>query len=289
VFTAQQKGWAIHIDSVEIRLCPNHHFSATQHDKLLRRRNVTAIAPEITPHARKIAQMSRVQALLVEDDVELAGLITRILEQQAIDVLHAASLAAARQALDSKSFSLLILDIMLPDGNGLDLCREARQDWPALPVLMLSARGNTIDRVVGLELGADDYVAKPFDADELAARIRSLLRRKRLASSTNETQRQLGRMRINMLSRTASIDGFQLELSATEYKVLLALSQQPGKPISREQLSRTVQPGSYLPSNRSVDVQVVRLRRRLRDADPKHEWVITVRGEGYAFALPNDR
>jgi DNA-binding response OmpR family regulator len=233
--------------------------------------------------------MNRIQALLVEDDAELADLVIRLLEQQAINVLHAASLTAARQALGSSTFALLILDIMLPDGNGLDLCREARQSWPALPVLVLSARGNTIDRVLGLELGADDYVAKPFDADEFSARIRSLLRRQRLSGGTDETQRQLGRMRIDMLSRTASIDDFPLQLSTTEYKVLLALSQQPGKPMSREQLSRFVQPGSYLPSDRSVDVQVVRLRRRLRDADPRHEWIVTISGEGYAFALPSDR
>jgi DNA-binding response OmpR family regulator len=233
--------------------------------------------------------MSRAKVLLVEDDAELAGLVVRLLGLQAMDVSHVPTLTAAREALQRHGFDVLVLDIMLPDGSGLDLCREVRSQYPVLPVLMLSARGDTIDRVLGLEIGADDYLAKPFDAAELTARLRSLLRRGRLDAGAPATRRQFGRMQIDLLSRTVSIDEARVELSTTEYKVLLALSAQPGRPIGREQLSRMVQPGAYMPSDRSVDVQVARLRKKLRDRDLAHEWVLTVRGEGYVFTLPSDR
>jgi two-component system phosphate regulon response regulator OmpR len=233
--------------------------------------------------------MSRAKVLLVEDDAELAGLVVRLLNVQAMDVSHVPTLSAAREALQRHGFDVLVLDIMLPDGSGLDLCREVRNQYPALPVLMLSARGDTIDRVLGLEIGADDYLAKPFDAAELTARLRSLLRRGRFDAGAAATRWQFGRMQIDLLSRTVSIDEVRVELSTTEYKVLLALSEQPGRPIGREQLSRMVQPGAYMPSDRSVDVQVARLRKKLRDRDSAHEWVLTVRGEGYVFTPPSDR
>jgi DNA-binding response OmpR family regulator len=230
------------------------------------------------------------QVLLVEDDAELGELVVRLLRAQAFEVHWVLSLASARSALHANErFDALVLDIMLPDGNGLDLCREVRDTQPALPVLMLSARGDTIDRVLGLEIGADDYLAKPFEASELTARLRALLRRGRLDATATLTRRRLGRLRIDLLARQALIDDSPLELTTTEYKLLLSLAEQPGVPMTREALSRSVQPGSYVPSDRSVDVQVARLRKKLREADAQHEWVATVRGEGYVFTLPGAR
>jgi DNA-binding response OmpR family regulator len=231
------------------------------------------------------------RVLLVEDDVELGGLIVRLLQPQALDLQWVQSLATARAALQAaERFDAMVLDIMLPDGNGLDLCREVRASQPALPVLMLSARGDTLDRVLGLEIGADDYLAKPFEASELTARLRALLRRGRLdATAGAVTRKQLSRLRIDLMAREASIDEAPLDLTTTEYKLLLALAEQPGVPLTREALSRSVQPGSYVPSDRSVDVQVARLRKKLREADAQHEWVATVRGEGYVFTLPGAR
>jgi two-component system phosphate regulon response regulator OmpR len=234
--------------------------------------------------------MQRARVLLVEDDAELSELIVRLLTPQAIDVQRAGTLTAARAALaDAQAFDVLVLDIMLPDGNGLDLCREVRSQHPALPVLMLSARGDTIDRVLGLEIGADDYMAKPFDAAELTARLRALLRRGRLDAGAAAARRHFGRLQIDQLARAATIGDTALDLTTTEYKLLLALCEQPGVPLTREVLSRSVQPGSYVPSDRSVDVQVARLRKKLREADSSHEWVTTVRGEGYVFTLPSAR
>jgi DNA-binding response OmpR family regulator len=233
--------------------------------------------------------MHKPRILLVEDDVELGELIVRLLTPQAMDVQRVETLAQARAALAVQGFEALVLDIMLPDGNGLDLCREVRQQHSALPVLMLSARGDTIDRVLGLEIGADDYLSKPFDAAELTARLRALLRRGRLDTASAATRRRFGRLQIDLLARTVSIDDAVLDLTTAEYKLLLALCEQPGVPITREALSRSVQPGRYVPSDRSVDVQVARLRKKLREADAAHEWVATVRGEGYVFTLPSAR
>jgi DNA-binding response OmpR family regulator len=233
--------------------------------------------------------MHKPRILLVEDDVELGELIVQLLTPQAMQVQRVETLAQARAALAAHGFDALVLDIMLPDGNGLDLCREVRVQHAALPVLMLSARGDTIDRVLGLEIGADDYLAKPFDAAELTARLRALLRRGRLDTSSAATRRRFGRLQIDLLARTASIDDAVLDLTTAEYKLLLALCDQPGRPMTRDVLSRSVQPGSYVPSDRSVDVQVARLRKKLREADTTHEWVATVRGEGYVFTVPSKR
>jgi DNA-binding response OmpR family regulator len=233
--------------------------------------------------------MHKPRILLVEDDIELGELIVRLLTPWPMDVQHVDTLALARAALAAQTFEALVLDIMLPDGNGLDLCREVRQQHSALPVLMLSARGDTIDRVLGLEIGADDYLSKPFDAAELTARLRALLRRGRLDTVSAATRRRFGRLQIDLLARTVSIDDAVLDLTTAEYKLLLALCEQPGVPITREALSRSVQPGRYVPSDRSVDVQVARLRKKLREADAAHEWVATVRGEGYVFTLPSAR
>jgi DNA-binding response OmpR family regulator len=237
---------------------------------------------------------SKPQLLLVEDDVELAGLMTRLFAAQVIEVTWVSDLASARAALRQtpgpRVFDLLVLDIMLPDGNGLDLCRDVRSVHPSLPVLMLSARGDTIDRVLGLEIGADDYIAKPFDGAELIARARALLRRVRFdrlgQSATSPTHKHFGELTIDLLARAVTLRGSGLELTSTEYKLLLALCQTPGKPISRDALSRTIQPGSYMPSDRSVDVQVARLRKKIREMDEWHDWVSTVRGEGYVFTVP---
>jgi DNA-binding response OmpR family regulator len=233
--------------------------------------------------------MSRRNILLVEDDIELAELVVRMLQPQSIDVVAVTTLAHARQQLKSLNHEVLVLDIMLPDGSGLDLCREIKASMPSLPVLILSARGDTIDRVLGLEIGADDYLTKPFDAAELTARIRALLRRSLLDKASLATRKSFGQMQIDLLGRSARLHEQELHLSTTEYKVLIALSEQPGIPLSRERLSHMVQPGAYMPSDRSVDVQVARLRKKLREADPDFEWIQTVRSEGYVFVQPPQR
>jgi two-component system, OmpR family, phosphate regulon response regulator OmpR len=226
------------------------------------------------------------KVLLIDDDVELGRLVVKLLVAQAIEANAVTSLAEARQTLSAKKFDVLVLDIMLPDGNGLDFCREVRAQLPIQPILMLSARGDTLDRVLGLEIGADDYLAKPFEAAELVARVRALVRRAQLDAKAAGTRLQYGRLKIDMFSRTVEIDHTRCDVTANEFKLLVALSAQPGSPLSRDALSRATQPGSYLPSDRSVDVQITRLRKKLRDIDGRHEWISTVRGEGYVFTPP---
>ncbi len=226
----------------------------------------------------------RAQILFIEDDTELAEMLIRLLAQQAMDVRHADCLGTARAALSQHRFDAVVLDIMLPDGSGLDMCRELRASWPALPVLMLSARSDTIDRVLGLEIGADDYLRKPFEVSELVARVRALLRRGALSHEGARGPRLFfAGMEIDLVSRAALVRGTLLDLTSAEFKLLAALARVPGEVVSREALSSAVQPGSYMPLNRSVDVQVTRLRKKLREADSLHDWIQTVRGEGYVF------
>jgi DNA-binding response OmpR family regulator len=229
--------------------------------------------------------MSKPLVMLVDDDLELADLIAQLIEPLGFEVFHVATLSLARQSLHARhDFSVIVLDMMLPDGNGLDLCRELRSKGTHTPVLMLSARGGTIDRVLGLEIGADDYLPKPFDGAELVARLRALTRRGQ--SIANESFSQIGSLVIDHLARVIRVGSKSLELTSAEYKLLRVFAQTPGRPLSRDVLSRSIQPGSYLPTDRSVDVQVARLRKKLREADPGHEWVTTVRGEGYVLTLP---
>ncbi|MGL5002092.1 MAG: winged helix-turn-helix domain-containing protein, partial [Casimicrobium sp.] len=151
--------------------------------------------------------------------------------------------------------------------------------------LMLSARGETFDRVLGLEIGADDYVGKPFEAIELVARVRAMLRRA-TRDDSQHIKRAFDDMEIDLLARQVKLKNQTLDLTSTEYKLLLTLSESPAVPLSREALSRAVQPGAYMPSDRSVDVQVARLRKKLHEIDVEHDWIATVRGEGYVFTLP---
>jgi DNA-binding response OmpR family regulator len=226
----------------------------------------------------------RAQILLIEDDAELSGMLTRLLAQQAMDMRCADSLRAAREMLAQTHFDAAVLDLMLPDGSGLDMCRELRAAWPALPVLILSARGDTIDRVLGLEIGADDYLRKPFETSELVARLRALLRRGALSQEAARGPRlYFPGMEIDLVSRVALVGGKALDLTSAEFKLLTTLARTPGEAASRETLSSAVQPGAYMPLNRSVDVQVTRLRKKLSEADPRHDWIQTVRGEGYVF------
>jgi DNA-binding response OmpR family regulator len=231
------------------------------------------------------AAMASHTVLLVDDDTELAALLVRLLEKNAIAVRHVETIASARQTIAREKFDALILDIMLPDGSGLDFCRELQVTPAKLPLLMLSARGDTFDRVLGLEIGADDYVAKPFEAMELVARVRALLRRA-TRDDTPSTRRAFGDMQFDLLARHVTMKSQTLDLTSAEYKLLLTLSESPATPLSRDALSRAIQPGGYMPSDRSVDVQVARLRKKLHEIDATHDWIATVRGEGYVFTLP---
>lgn len=229
-----------------------------------------------------IPNLAQISVLLVDDDAELLTMVAELLCNEGMQVLTAGTERAALMALAVATPDVLVLDVMLPDVNGLDLCRRLRGQGFEAPILMLTARGEPMDRVLGLELGADDYLGKPFDPRELVARIRALCRRKRDAQAASAIR--FGELEIDLVRFRALHAGALVSLTSSEFKLLAALARQPGKPMSREALSAAVQPGSYMPLDRAVDVQVARLRKKLSAASSGHDWITTLRGVGYVFA-----
>jgi two-component system phosphate regulon response regulator OmpR len=225
---------------------------------------------------------SQALILIVDDDAELAGMVGELLAREGWQSHEVLTASDAEKALTRLQPDLALLDVMLPDANGYELCRRWRTQHPDLPLLMLTARGDPLDRVLGLELGADDYLAKPFEPRELVARVRALLRRTSAGARTTPVLRFTG-LHVDLLKREVLADGRLLNLSSTEFKLLVALASAPGQARSREALNEAVQTGNYRPLDRTVDVQVARLRRKLRAASPGTEWIDTVRGEGYVF------
>ncbi|MET3135855.1 DNA-binding response OmpR family regulator [Undibacterium sp. GrIS 1.2] len=233
------------------------------------------------------ARAEPTKVLMIDDDIELSQMTSELLLREGIQTHCAVTAALGMAALATYQPDVLLLDLMLPDANGLDVCRRLRESGNELPILMLTARGDPIDRVLGLELGADDYLAKPFEPRELVARVRALARRVRVF--TKRTQLQFDGLSLDLMARRAiCTDPTErepqiLQLTSNEFKLLVALASQPGITVSRDALSAAVQPGSYMPLDRAVDVQVARLRKKLRSAPNGRDWIETVRGEGYVF------
>jgi DNA-binding response OmpR family regulator len=222
--------------------------------------------------------------LLIEDEVELAGLLVRELESAGYVVRHGANGAAGLRLLDEAKPDLLVLDWMLPDVDGLEVLRRLRQQ-SSLPVLMLTARAEEVDRVIGLELGADDYLTKPFGIRELVARVRALLRRHdRLQEQLQQDRAEgegvvrLGSLEVDATSHTARLHGQPLELTRAELGMLHLLLRSRGRAFSREYLRQTVWGESHVEGDRSVDNTILRLRKKL---GPLGEAIETVWGVGY--------
>ncbi len=224
--------------------------------------------------------------LVIDDDTELTRLLARLMAGEGLRLLAAPTAAAGLLELEASAPSIVLLDLMLPDANGIELFGRIRQRRPELPVIMLTAKGDPVDRVIGLELGADDYVAKPFDPRELVARVRSVLRRSRPAGAAADAQLMLGAVTLDTAARVLAVGTRQVPLTSLEFRLLLKLAQHPGKPQSREVLTRAAQVGNYRPLERAVDVQIARLRRKLRQVDPQAQWIVTARGEGYLWSPP---
>jgi DNA-binding response OmpR family regulator len=231
--------------------------------------------------------------LLVDDDDELADMLRRYFAREGYVLHHAARAGDALAKWRETGAQLLLLDLMLPDGSGLDVCRAIRQIDQLVPILVLTARGDPVDRVVGLELGADDYVAKPFDARELLARVRALLRRAANAraespDSNAEARLSIGDLVIDFTQARVFVGDKPITLTSIEFRLLTALAHAAGRALDRDALSAAAQPGNYRPLERAVDVQVARLRKKLRDAAGS-DCIVTVRGEGYALVTPASR
>ncbi len=220
--------------------------------------------------------------LLLEDDPAIASTVVFALQREGYAVEHSTLLRDARRQMQAHSFDALILDIGLPDGNGLDLCREVRLAGH-LPVLMLSARGEELDRVLGLELGADDYMAKPFSPRELVARVRALLRRS--AATVPATNKNASPFMHDTAAQRISLAGQVLDLTRREYGLLAKLLQANGRIHARDTLLNAVWGQDADSTDRTVDTHVKTLRAKLRAVDASREFITTHRGMGYSISL----
>ncbi|MDN3921862.1 response regulator [Roseateles violae] len=227
--------------------------------------------------------------LLIDDDTRLTAMLSDYLNNAGFEVTVAGSLAAGREALAAGSFELLVLDLMLPDGDGLDFCRELRSEAASrrLPVLMLSARGEPMDRILGLELGADDYLPKPFEPRELQARIKALLRRLEPQADGDDVLR-FGRLEIDLAARLARLDGKACDLTSHQFDLLVVLAQSPGRVLSRDQIMDALKGHPLDAFDRSIDVHISRIRAVIEDDAKNPRRVLTVRGVGYVFARKQD-
>ncbi|MCC6851737.1 MAG: response regulator [Rubrivivax sp.] len=245
--------------------------------------------------------MAPATLLFVDDEVELLDLLKEYFGRHGFDVLTAADAAAARAAVAAAAPQLAVIDVHMPGEDGLSLARWLRVEHPTLGILMLSAAAETIDRIVGLEVGADDYVAKPFDLRELLARVKGLLRRtqpgepatRRPADEPTRAgaPQQASAQRIAFGTCTLDLDGRRLfdargaevELTASELDLVLLFARNPGRALDRDQIMERAHNRSWDVFDRSIDLRVMRLRRKVERDPARPEAIRTVRGVGYLF------
>ena len=235
------------------------------------------------------------QLLMIEDDTRLASMVGEYLRQSGYGFTHAATGADGLQALQTSPPDLVILDLMLPDMDGLEVCRRIKSqggDSARTAVLMLTAKGDPMDRIVGLEIGADDYLPKPFEPRELLARIRAVLRRSGDnnggAQAGNHKVMRFGSLEIDRDARSVCVSGTLCELTSYQFDLLVALAERAGRVLSRDQIMEAVRGRELEAFDRSIDVHMGRIRSAIEmDAkDPKR--ILTVRGVGYVFAKQQD-
>ncbi len=230
----------------------------------------------------------RPTVLIVDDDIEIRSLLERYLKENGLAVRTVANTQQMDGLLARERYACVVLDLMMPGEDGLSACRRLRADQNDIPIIMLTARGDEIDRILGLEMGADDYLPKPFNPRELLARIKALLRRRRQAAEAPGAPLAEGvvafaGIAIDLAARTLTRNGATHRLTTGEFALLSALIARPGRPLSRERLLELTQPDDADVSARSIDLQIHRLRR-LIEADPSAPRCIqTVRGHGYVF------
>ncbi len=231
--------------------------------------------------------MNRNRILLADDDVELAQLLRDFLAREGFEVTLVHDADGALAAARTDAFDALVLDVMMPGRSGLDALRDLRRE-SALPVLMLTALGEDIDRILGLELGADDYIPKPCNPRELAARLRAVLRRARGEGGEALTDLRNGPIRLRAASRGVSVDDKPIALTATEFDLLVLLLREAGRVVSKERISQSVLGRPLGPYDRSIDVHVSNLRRKLGDAHDGASPITTIHRSGYLMRQLDD-
>jgi DNA-binding response OmpR family regulator len=227
--------------------------------------------------------LHRPRVLIADDDPIVVKFVSAILKNEGCDVLTAADGATALEAVERDSPDLVILDIAMPNGDGFEVCRRLRE-WSQVPIIMLSARGETLDKVHCLNLGADDFVTKPFAMDELIARVKSVLRRARMPNEVREPSSFIrGNIEIDLLRRRVTVAGKEVRLTPTEYMLLQELVSNVGKVLSHTHLLGRVWGADYVEDRQFLHVFINRLRNKL-EADPQNpEYITTVSGVGYLF------
>jgi two-component system response regulator RegX3 len=219
--------------------------------------------------------------LVVEDEPAISDAVAYALREAGYEVEAVGDGDSALAEARTRGYDLMVLDLLLPGVPGLDVCRTLREEQSDLPIVMLTARDAEAERVEGLDLGADDYVTKPFSIAELVSRVRSLLRRRALDRAGSGALRTVGGLRLDVARHTASIDGKPLLLTRSEFRLVALLASEPGRPFTREELVRHLWESDFVGDMRSIDVHVSNLRRKL-EADPRRpKRLLTVRGVGY--------
>lgn len=225
--------------------------------------------------------------LIIEDEPDIRKTLEYNISREGYHVVSASSLLEAKSQIELESFSLILLDLMLPDGSGLDLCREIKSDKEksSVPIIILTAKDDEVDKVVGFELGADDYVTKPFSVRELILRMKAVLKRGEKKSDNVEVQRQFGQLSIDTESHEVFVDNNEITLTALEFKLLCQLVDRRGRVQSRDQLLSDVWGYSAEVTTRTVDTHIKRLREKLGSMG---KYVQTIRGVGYKFTRTPD-
>ncbi|MEX0618279.1 MAG: response regulator transcription factor [Pseudohongiellaceae bacterium] len=224
--------------------------------------------------------------LIIDDDEKLGQLLTQYLERYDMSVMVALTPTKGFELLKKHKPDLLILDVMLPEKDGFEICREIRAKtsmYGQLPILMLTAHGEVTDRIVGLELGADDYLPKPFEPRELVARIHNILRRANDAGNGPKEIRPIDGLEVDTARREAKLDGELLELTTMEYELLILFMQSPNKTFTRDELMNRLRGIDAELFSRAVDTLVSRLRHKLKDTSKTPRFIKTVWGRGYTF------
>jgi DNA-binding response OmpR family regulator len=218
--------------------------------------------------------------LVIDDDPDILRVLKANLELYGYEALLAPTWSSAREVLNAQLPDLIILDLTLPDGDGIGVCRELKSSYPKIPVIMLTARDRVSDKVTGLESGADDYIVKPFDTLELVARVKACLRR----SAPPEEKVVVGDLVVDMKARTVRVRGHEVELTPKEYDLLCLFVSSRGEVISRESIRKTAWKSTKLYSwSRVIDVHIQHLRQKIEKNPLEPEYIITVSGVGYKF------
>ena len=236
-------------------------------------------------------RMSTQRLLMIEDDARLAGMVGEYLTQSGFAVEHAGDGVSGLNLLQDKPFDMVVLDLMLPDIDGLEVCRRLRAlpgEVARTPVLMLTAKGDPMDRIIGWELGADDYLPKPFEPRELLARIRAVLRRHQPGAAPEHQVLRFGSLEIDRDARIVSVNGQAADLTSYQFDLLVTLAERAGRVLTREQIMEAVRGRELEAFDRSIDVHMGRIRAAIEEDVKNPKRIVTVRGVGYVFAKQQD-